>query len=127
MVSDTMNSNVIILNPKDSIKKALNLMNKNNINGSPVVDENGKLIGVLVKADIYRFLIEEGHYDTCPVEWVMTKEVFTASKEEDVISIAKKILAKDIIAMPIVDSSMKVLGMVSIDDILKALINKLEE
>ncbi len=47
---------------------------------------------------------------------------FTASEEEDVISIAKKILDKDIIAMPIVDSSKKLLGIVSIEDILKSLI-----
>ncbi|EJO5347542.1 CBS domain-containing protein [Clostridium botulinum] len=126
MVSDIMNTQVIILNPKDSIKKALNLMNENNINGAPVTNEEGKLVGVMVKADIYRFLMEEGHYDTCPVEWVMTKEVFTASKEEDVLSIAKKILDKDIVAMPIVDSSMKLLGIVSVEDILKSLINKLE-
>ncbi|MCR1933497.1 CBS domain-containing protein [Clostridium tepidum] len=126
MISDIMNTHVIILKPKDSVKKALDLMNDNNINGAPVVNEEGNLIGMIVKADIYRFLIEEGHYDTCPVEWVMTKDVFTASKEEDIISIAKKILDKDIIAMPIVDSSNKLLGIVSIEDILKSLICKLE-
>lgn len=126
MLCDIMNTHVIVLNPKDSIKKALNLMNENNINGAPVADEEGNLIGMIVKADIYRFLMEEGHYDTCPVEWVMTKEVFTASEEENVISIAKKILDKDIIAMPIVDSSKKLLGIVSIEDILKSLIYKLK-
>ncbi|MCW6085907.1 MULTISPECIES: CBS domain-containing protein [Clostridium] len=126
MVSDIMNTHVIVLNPKDSIKKALNLMNENNINGAPVANEEGNLIGMIVKADIYRFLMEEGHYDTCPVEWVMTKEVFTALEGEDVISIAKKILDKDIIAMPIVDSSKKLLGIVSIEDILKSLIYKLK-
>ncbi len=50
-------------------------MSENNINGAPVANEEGNLIGMIVKADIYRFLMEEGHYDTCPVEWVMTKEV----------------------------------------------------
>ncbi|APH13295.1 CBS domain protein [Clostridium sporogenes] len=126
MVCDIMNTHVIVLNPKDSIKKALNLMSENNINGAPVANEEGNLIGMIVKADIYRFLMEEGHYDTCPVEWVMTKEVFTALEEEDVISIAKKILDKDIIAMPIVNSSKKLLGIVSIEDILKSLIYKLK-
>ncbi|EJP6471479.1 CBS domain-containing protein [Clostridium sporogenes] len=126
MISDIMNTHVIILSPKDSIKRALDLMNENNINGSPVADEEGNLIGMIVKADIYRFLMEEGHYDTCPVEWVMTKDVFTASEKEDVISIAKKILDKDIIAMPIVDSSNKLLGIVSIEDVLKSLIYKLK-
>ncbi|KOR25111.1 CBS domain-containing protein [Clostridium sp. FAM 1755] len=126
MISDIMNTHVIIISPKDSIKRALDLMNENNINGSPVADEEGNLIGMIVKADIYRFLMEEGHYDTCPVEWVMTKDVFTASEKEDVISIAKKILDKDIIAMPIVDSSNKLLGIVSIEDVLKSLIYKLK-
>ena len=40
--------------------------------------------------------------------------------------VAKKILDKDIIAMPIVDSSKKLLGIVSIEDILKSLIYKLK-
>lgn len=30
-------------------------MNENNINGAPVADEEGNLIGMIVKADIYRF------------------------------------------------------------------------
>ncbi len=55
MISDIMNTHVIILKPKDSVKKALDLMNDNNINGAPVVNEEGNLIGMIVKADIYRF------------------------------------------------------------------------
>lgn len=91
-------------------------MNNNNINGAPVVDDNGLLVGMIVKADIYRFLMDQGHYDTCPVEWVMTKKVITASKDEDIIDIAKRLRENDIIAIPIVDNQ-TLLGLVTIENI----------
>ncbi|WML34021.1 CBS domain-containing protein [Clostridium sp. OS1-26] len=116
MLSKIITYDIIKLSPNDTLVKALEIMNDNNINGAPVVDESGLLVGMIVKADIYRFLMDQGHYDTCPVEWVMTKKVITAAKDEDVIAIAERLRKNDIIAIPIVDNN-TILGLATIENI----------
>lgn len=125
MINKIMNSDIVKLNPEDTIRKALNMMNENKENGAPVVDGDGKIVGMIVKADIYRFLMEAGHYDTCPVEWVMTKNVITASEEEGILDIAKRLRENEIVAIPIVDNGI-LKGMVSIEDVLDYIIKSHE-
>lgn len=122
-IGDVMQYNVVMINPNDTIKKTLDIMKEKKINGAPIVDKELKLLGIVVKADIYRFLIEEGHYDTYPISSIMTKDVVSASLEEEVIDIAKKLIENEIVAIPIVDGD-KVLGMVSMEDVIEYYINK---
>lgn len=116
MLSKIITYDIIKLSPNDTLVKALEIMNNNNINGAPVVDDGGLLVGMIVKADIYRFLMDQGHYDTCPVEWVMTKKVITALKDEDVIEIAERLRKNDIIAIPIMDNN-TILGLATMENI----------
>lgn len=116
-IRDIMKSPAIAVRPDETVKKALDIMNKQHINGTPIIDEENHVIGIIVKADIYRFLIDPGHYDTCPVEWVMTKEVVNVDADEDIISAAKKLRKKDVIAMPVLDDGILV-GTVSLEDFL---------
>ncbi|WMJ79516.1 CBS domain-containing protein [Clostridium sp. MB40-C1] len=115
---DIMNTNVIHIGYKDTIRTALSIMTSNKINGAPVVDENKTLLGIIVKADIYRFLNYEGHYDTYPVENIMNKEVVTCSENDTIIDVAKRVRENDVIALPVVDEDFKVKGIVSIEDLL---------
>ncbi|QZY55726.1 CBS domain-containing protein [Crassaminicella profunda] len=120
-----MHQPVITFKIKDTVAHALKIMNEKNINGAPVVDEKNALAGMVVKADLYRFLISPGHYDTCPLEWVMTKDVITAQEEEDILTISKRLRTNNIVAMPIVEGK-KVLGVVSFEDIIDYFIRKQE-
>lgn len=117
MISEIMRSDIVKLKSDDILSRALEIMHEHSVNGAPVIDSNGKLIGMIVKADIYRFLMEEGHFDTCPVEWVMTKDVITASKDEEIIDAAKRLRENNIIAIPVVDNNEILEGIVSIEDI----------
>lgn len=125
MISEIMHSDIIKIRPEDDLKKALDIMNNNKVNGAPVVDKDGKLVGMIVKADIYRFLMEQGHYETCPVDWVMTKKVITAYKDEEIVKIAERLRENDIIAIPVIDNDV-LEGMVSIEDIMDYAIKKLK-
>ena len=46
------------VNPEVSLRMALNLMKKNNLNNLPVIDENEKLIGVVTVSDIIQSYID---------------------------------------------------------------------
>ena len=110
------------INVNDPIDKALDIMDKLNINGMPVVNDKDNLVGMVVKADIYRFMIHPSHYVSCPIEWVMTKSVILAQADEDLLTVAKRLRKNDIIAMPVVENE-KIIGMISIEDLLDYFIN----
>ncbi len=115
-IREIMRSPVIAVKPIDTVGKVLEIMNREKINGTPIVNDNNNLLGIIVKADIYRFLMDPGHYKSCPVEWVMTKEVVKAQADEKIIEVAKRLRDKNVIALPILDGDILV-GIVSIEDI----------
>ncbi|SNS41574.1 CBS domain-containing protein [Anaerovirgula multivorans] len=121
LITDIMRKKLITVNPQDTIEKALKVMVEKQINGTPVVDEEGNLKGMIVKADIYRFLMDPGHYESCPVDWVMTKDVVTAQKDQDIISLAKRLRENNIIAIPVTEDN-KVIGIITIEDVIDYLI-----
>lgn len=116
-ISQLTKRNFITIQEDETIDTALDKMSSMKVNGAPVVNRKGKLVGIVVKADIYRFLTTPGHIDKCPVEWVMSKKVITANAEEDVLSVARRLRDNDIIAMPVLDEE-NVIGIISIEDIL---------
>ena len=111
------------INVNDHIDKALALINSLKLNGIPVVDDNNKLVGMVVKADIYRFMIAPGHYDSCPVEWVMSKSVIVAQSDEDILTVANRLRENNIIAMPVVNKD-EVIGIISLEDLIDYFINQ---
>lgn len=127
MIKNIMTKSPICFKKEQTIKEALDAMINNNINGIPILDEQDFLIGMIVKADIYRFLIEDGHYDSCPIEWVMSKDLYTCKKEDSILKVCKEIRKYDIIAMPVIDDNKKVIGVISIEDLLDEYINYLEK
>ena len=110
------------INVNDTIDNALSFMDSFKQNGMPVVNDDNKLVGMVVKADIYRFMIQPGHYNSCPVEWVMSKSVIIAHSDEDLITVAKRLRENNIIAMPVVDHD-EVMGIISIEDLIEYFIN----
>lgn len=121
-INSIIKQNFHTINVNDTIDKALDSMDKLNINGMPVVDDNDTLVGMVVKADIYRFMIHPGHYVSCPVEWVMSKSVILAQSDEELVTVAKRLRQNDIIAMPVVENG-KIIGTVSIEDLLDYFLN----
>ncbi len=121
-ISDIMKRDIITIQHDETIGTALEKMSNMRVNGAPVVNQMGKLVGMIVKADIYRFLITPGHYPECPVEWVMSKKVITATVNEDVLTVGRRLRSNHIIAMPVMDED-NVAGIISIEDILDFFIN----
>lgn len=116
-IDSIIKKNFHTINVNDTIDKALAMMHELRINGMPVVDNNNALVGMVVKADIYRFMIHPGHYVSCPVEWVMSKSVILAQPDEDISIVAKRLRKNDIVAMPVVENE-KIVGMITIEDLL---------
>ena len=52
IVRDIMNTNLITVTPDMDISKAAKILFDNQINGAPVVDDSGGLVGILCQSDL---------------------------------------------------------------------------
>ena len=55
LARDLMTEKTVCVKPETTIKDLINILVKNNINGVPVVDKNGRLVGVVSKTDIVEY------------------------------------------------------------------------
>jgi acetoin utilization protein AcuB len=56
-LKDIMTKNPISVSPTDTVERAAILLNEKRVGGFPVVDEEGKVVGVITEMDIFRVLI----------------------------------------------------------------------
>ena len=57
-ISEVMSKPLITINQNSSIKEVTDLMQQNNIRRLPIVDDKGKLVGIITAKDILRSLME---------------------------------------------------------------------
>ncbi|MEO0097982.1 MAG: IMP dehydrogenase [candidate division WOR-3 bacterium] len=108
------------LKPNDTIRDCRDLMEKYGISGVPIVDEEGKLLGIVTKRDL---LFEaDGNKK---LKLVMTKrEGLITALEGITLEEAKRILKeKKIEKLPIIDSKGYLKGLITAKDIIKKLEN----
>lgn len=101
---------VITISPEETIDYALFLMEREGIDGLPVID-NGELVGIVTKTDI---TTREGER----VKEVMTKDVITAKESASVEEIIALMIENSIDRVPIVDDDGKLVGIITIGDLL---------
>lgn len=56
-VKDIMSTNLVTITPGESVERAAVLMMDHKIGGLPVVDEKGKLVGIITQTDVFKVLI----------------------------------------------------------------------
>jgi len=56
-VKDIIKKNIITISPEDSVEKATVKMLENRISGLPVVDDSGKVVGIITQRDISKVLV----------------------------------------------------------------------
>ncbi len=102
------------INPKQSVREALEIMDDKSVSGLLVTDENSKLLGILTARDV----LFESWQTTQLVEDIMVKDLITAKIGTDTTE-AKEILRKNRIEkLPLVDDNGIVKGLVTSKDIL---------
>lgn len=103
----------IIVNQKDKLKDALQVLDEIGLGTLFIVDDLEKLVGVLTDGDIRRFLISGGNIDD-NVNEVMNKTFFSLSVDTDNEIILKHINNKTRI-IPLLDDTGKIVDYASIN------------
>ncbi len=109
--------------PEHMVIEALELMEANNI-GAVMVMEGDRLAGIFSERDYARKGIIKGRKaKSTPVSEVMTANVFSVSPDMDIEDCMQLFSDKRIRHLPVLDHG-RVVGMLSIGDIVNAIINE---
>jgi CBS domain-containing protein len=131
-VRDIMTQPVFTVRSTDPIEGAAALLAHRRITAAPVVDGDGRLVGMVSEGDLLRNRVPEdptAHLRPVPasdhrprvVVEVMTHEVLTAWLDEDVSDVARTMLVHDVRSMPVLDGG-RLVGIISRRDLLRTVV-----
>ena len=112
---DIMTRKVCTIHPEASAQEVAQLLDSQRISGAPVVDADGKLIGIITEADI----ISKVNRDGLCVADIMSHELLVVNEETPVSEIAMLLTERKIKRVPVVQDG-KLVGIVSRADIVHA-------
>lgn len=108
--------NPITLKPENKMYEAVQLVKEKGISGLPIVDDRGKLVGILTNRDI-RFTTD---LDNEIKDFMTTKKLITV-REDTSMEEAKRLLHDNKIEkLPVVDKQYNLVGLITLKDIIKA-------
>jgi len=147
LVKDIMVKKVITIKKDASVEELSELLVKNKISGVPVVDNDGKLVGIATEGDLiikdsdlhfprYFKLLDSIIYLESlnkfkkslkkflgtKVEDVMTAEIKTVKEETPIGEAANMMIKYNINRVPVLDSKDEMVGIVTRADIVKSMI-----
>ena len=129
-VREVMRSNVVVLPASSSVADVLTSLSTNHRHTQrllPVVTTDGRFAGLLTRGDL-RELAQQGSPDRRTLGELSQREAVTASPDEPLRIVVYRMAEKNLTRMPVVDRhSGKFLGLISLDDLLKARARHLEE
>ncbi|HKJ25231.1 MAG TPA: CBS domain-containing protein [Myxococcota bacterium] len=112
-IHELMTKSVVTTQPHVSVAHARAMLERNKIQALPVVDTDGKPVGIVSVADLIG-----DHADGSPIKTIMTEKVYTVPQYDEV-SVAARIMRNQRIHHVVVTHEQKVVGMISSFDLLK--------
>lgn len=120
-VQSLMIKDPITISDRTSVQEAIHLMQDKSIRHLPVVDKSNKLIGWATLSDMKQGLLP-AMVTGLSVADIMVKNPITLNADDDVEVAARIIYEKKIGGMPVVDDDDKVVGVMTVTDLLNAFI-----
>jgi CBS-domain-containing membrane protein len=145
-VREIMTTDVITLSPDTEIVKATQVLLDNRINGAPVVDESGRVLGILCQSDLIAqqkklplpsvFAFLESLFPLESMKKIerevrkiaaltaadaMTPEPVTVSPDTDLETVAALMVDSNFHTLPVVENK-RLVGVVGKEDVLRTLI-----
>lgn len=103
-----------------SLKRVLYAVTRARAGSATVVDRRGRLSGIFTDGDLRRHLEADPAVITRKVKEVMTKNPITITKEKMAVEALRILQDKKIDEIPVVDAGNRPIGLVDVQDLLKA-------
>ena len=120
----TFTRKVVTAEPKDSLEKVARLMVQNNV-GAIVVSEQGRPLGIVTDRDLALATCVLGISRDQHVQTVMTCPVSTIREDEGILDATQQMMQLAVRRLPVVDALGRLVGIVSLDDLLLLLSREL--
>jgi len=132
LVRDLMTTAIVTVTPEVTVKKATELLDAHSVTALPVVDEHGRLVGVLSEADVLRDgLLPDpttreirtpvsGRTVPLCVQDVMTTLPISVTADGDLAEAAQLLVDTQVKSLPVVDHD-RLVGIVSRSDLISML------
>ena len=134
-VRDCMSADPAIVAPNDPLQSAISLLRRPDIRSVPVV-ENGRLIGIVTNRDVrqvapaYPLFRDEDeirrYTERLTVTAAMTADLMTIAPDAPLVEAAKVLATYRINSMPVVDDG-RLVGMLTVTDVLRVFVEQNEE
>lgn len=143
-VADVMNRNPVTIQPEAPLQEAIKILAERRISGLPVVDQAGKLVGVISESDLmwqesgatppaYIMLLDSVIYLENPARYerelhkalgqtvgeVMTREVVTIAPEKPLRDAARLMHERSIRRLLVMDTEDQLVGILTRGDIVQ--------
>ena len=113
IVEDLMMVDIATIRENSDVQDAAKLMLERHVTHIPVVTNDYKLIGIVTSWDLSKSIATNSNH----LKDIMTKTVKYCNAHESIEEVARKMRKFDISCLPVVDEDMKVLGLITTDQI----------
>ncbi len=121
-VKDHMTKNPVTLAPEMDIREAVHLLIKKDISGAPVLDEHGRLVGVLTERDCMRVAMQADYHGEPGglVKEFMSENPQWVGPEQSILTLADLFINGRFHRYPVVDNG-RLVGIISRRDVIRAI------
>ena len=122
LVKDYMARYLVTLEPETEILRAVHMLVTNDIAGAPVVDRDGRMVGLLTEKDCMRVVLNATYHSEYGgiVADYMSTDVEVMDPNDSIVDAAKRFLDKRYHRYPVLEND-KLVGQISRRDIMRAL------
>ncbi|MHC4843960.1 MAG: CBS domain-containing protein [Planctomycetota bacterium] len=117
-VKDIMTKNVICVKKDTPLPEALEYLERHNISGLPVVEDDMTLAGILSEKDVLRLFYEDVDLNNSKVDDFMTQPAISFDEADDLLGVCTCLENHFIRRLPVTRKG-KLTGIVSRRDIIK--------
>ena len=125
-LGDLMNTKPVTVRPTETVAAAAKRMRDEGVGCVVVTGPTRKPVGILTDRDIVLAVVAEGRLpEATRVEEVMCRHVISGRATDTLMDAAMKMAEASIRRLPILDGQGRMVGLVSVDDLLVILITEL--
>ncbi|PSL24861.1 CBS domain-containing protein [Chitinophaga ginsengisoli] len=116
---------VYSIQPNDTVFDALSVLVNKNVGALVVLSENDKVVGIFSERDYARRVILKGRASKeTLISEIMTENPFTVTEDNSIQDCMVKMTDKHIRHLPVTDDQQRLVGMISIGDVVKYVIDE---
>ncbi len=120
-IADIMTRDILTFAPGLEINHAVSRLLTRRVSGAPVVDDRGRLLGILTVKDCFKAVLSASYYEGWGgvVSDYMSSPAETMDAELDIVSAAEQFLTSRYRRFPVIEAG-RLVGVISRFDVLRA-------